>query len=194
MSLKQLIRRKQLYSQANTEFVMYGEPSIYSTKWDIAVNHRKLKHARDTRYDSMLRVVFPSFIGYKNQKSKQAVVLLATFYVPPPASVRISSAKLQEEKTPASDSFELCEYLLSLMEKFRGVLINSYRQIVKFECEKFYSNSPRTVLHFMSWIKYVELSNKAAVHSEAEVERPHVEGESVQPTAQRDAAIKRLYR
>lgn len=193
MSLKYFLKRKALSKDVAPEFTLAGDPQIYSTRWDMAVKQRCVSYLKDTRYSSMLKCVFPSYIGGHNNRNKQAVVLLVRFYVRAPDKVQISPSKLKAESVPASESFELCEYLLSLMEKLRGVLINSYRQIVKIDCEKFYSAEPRTVMQFMSWEKYVELASKDTVHADTKSERQDVERPSVQPAIERDAAVEKLY-
>jgi hypothetical protein len=141
----------------------------------------------------MLKCVFPSYIGYKDKSSKVPVVLFVRFYVAPPSTVEISAAKLKAENIPAAESHELCEYFLSFMEMLHGVLINSYRQIVKVDMEKFYSDNPRTVMNFMRYENYVELSNYHTLHAETKSECTDGQARSLQPECERDVAVEKLY-
>ena len=95
-------------------------------------------------------------------------VLHVTYYVSPPSYVTISKRALKDEKTPATRSYELCDYLLSFMEMLQHVLINSYRQIVRIEAEKYYSSNPRTVFKFMKWEQYVMLQNHNTAHAQGQ--------------------------
>lgn len=197
MSLKSLIRNKiiskQIGPRVGDDLTLSGEPKIYSTKWDFSVRHRSLNYHRNLQFKSLLKCVFPAYIGYKNGKSKVPVVLFVRFYVSPPASVDIPANKLKAESVPASDTHELGEYFLSFIEMLHGVLINSYRQIVKVDMEKFYSDNPRTVMQFMRYEAYVELSNYNTLHAQTESKCTDGETRSLQPQSQRDAAVERLY-
>ena len=172
MSLKSLIKRKliskQIGPRVGDDLTLPGEPKIYSTKWDFSIRHRSLNYYRNLQFKSLLKCVFPAYIGYKNGKSKVPVVLCVRFYVPAPSTVTITDAKLKAENVPASDTHELGEYFLSFIEMLHGVLINSYRQIVRVEMDKFYSANPRTVMNFMRYDTYVELANYNTLHTNAE--------------------------
>ena len=100
----------------------------------------------------MLKCHFESF-----PTKPTAVVLLVTFYTTPPEYLKFDKGELESESVPAMLSFELSEYTLSLLEMLHGVLIKSYKHIVKVDAEKFYSNKPRTVMRFMRWSDYVFL-------------------------------------
>ena len=197
MSLKSLIRyktiSKQIGPRVGDDLTLPGEPKIYSTKWDFSVRHRSLNYYRNIQFKSLLKCVFPSYIGYKNQKSKIPVVLFVRFYVVPPSTAEIPASKLKAENIPAAESHELCEYFLSFMEMLKGVLINSYRQIVKVDMEKFYSDNPRTVMNFMRYENYVELSNYNTLQSKTEKECADGEIRSIQPECERDVAVEKLY-
>jgi hypothetical protein len=197
MSLKSLIRNKiiskQIGPRVGEDLTLTGEPRIYSTKWDFSVRHRSLNYHRNLQFKSLLKCVFPAYIGYKNGKSKVPVVLFVRFYVSPPASVDIPANKLKAESVPASDTHELGEYFLSFIEMLHGVLINSYRQIVKVDMEKFYSDNPRTVMQFMRYEAYVELANYNTLHAKTESQCENGQTGSLQCPTQRDAAVERLY-
>lgn len=156
MSLKNIIREQKILSNASaSEFVIPGEPMIYSIKYVLDNNQRSSQTYRNEQWKSILRSVFKSYLS-----SKTPVVLCLTFYVSPPERENIAYDKLREEKTYATRSYELCDYLLSFQEMLLRVLINSYRQIVRIEAEKYYSANPRTVMRFYSVETYEKLRNK----------------------------------
>jgi hypothetical protein len=113
-------------------------------------------------------------------------VLHVTYYVSPPSYVTVSKKALKEERTPATRSFELCDYLLSFLEMVQHVLINSYRQIVRIEAEKYYSNNPRTVFKFMKWEQYEMLKDHNSVHTEGQSVNPNWEIWALQSESEGD--------
>ena len=102
------------------------------------------------QWRSMMKSIFKT-----HYRITTPVVLLIRFYVSP-RTEKISKKKLAKEETPAVDQFELCDYGLSFLEMVRSVLFNCYRQIVKLDMEKYYSDKPRTVFKFMSWDEYIQ--------------------------------------
>lgn len=125
---------------------------IYSIKYAIGSRTRSVQFFRDQKWKSLLKCFFDSYYN-----TKIPVVLLVRFYVTPPAHATVKPADVKKEKTPAVHSYELCDYILSFLEMLHHVLINSYRQVVKIDVEKFYSNNPRTLFKFMKWDHYVKL-------------------------------------
>ncbi len=170
MSLKQFLKRKQLQAQSDIpypELTIPGEPLIYSIKslpggrrnWDC-------QHLRDMNYRSILRSYFPSYA-----ESHIPVMLFIRFYVSPPSDNKISAARIKKENLHAVNSHEMCDYLLSFLELMRGNLVNSYRQFVRIDAEKFYSNNPRTVFTFIRTGDYVELQNKHSNNTQTQSKR-----------------------
>lgn len=157
MGLKQLINRQKILKQqkaAAIELEMPGEPLIYSIKNPVGNRSRPLQHFRNLQWASLLKCFFRSYY-----KTNTPVVVIARFYVSPPEKARISAVALKQERTPAIFAYELCDYTLSLIEMLHHVLINSYKQIVKLDVDKFYSANPRTILKFMRYDEYVQLQN-----------------------------------
>lgn len=162
MSLKQIIKMQKLLSSGaiDAELVLPGEPMIYSIKYSIGDRTRSVQFFRNEKWKSLLKCHFPSYY-----RTSIPVFLSVRFYVTPPESVSIKQSELIKECVPAVRSFEICDYLLSFLEMLHHVLINSYRQVVKIETEKFYSANPRTVFKFIKWDHYVNLQNNNSVHS-----------------------------
>ncbi len=162
MNLKQLIRRnKLLHPAVGQPFTIPGEPLIYSIKYAVGKRRHHVQFFRNKQWASLLRCFFDA---YRNVKIP--VVLLVRFYVSP--REEIDDAELAKEATPARLSFELCDYMLSLMEILHKVLIDSYGQIVKMDVDKFYSNKPRTVFKFLKWDHYVMLQDQDTSDTETE--------------------------
>ena len=164
MNLKTLINRKKILNAeaVGAELTLEGEPLIYSFKYDI--NNRKFttNYFRNNKWKSMIKCFFNSCLYVKTP-----VVISVRFYVSPPLSVDIRASDLRRECVPATKAFEVCDYLLSFMEMLHGVLVCSYRQIVKLDVEKWYSSNPRTVFKFMRWDHYVQLQNNHTDDSSA---------------------------
>lgn len=155
MGLKQLLREKAILQQQkaiNFELTLQEEPLIYSIKQQLALRRMPRQYFRNKRFSSMVKCHFRSYYN-----TGTPVVLLVKFFVSPPEKARVSKRQLKAEKTPATFSHEVCEYLLSLLEMLNHNLFNSYRQVVKIDVEKYYSDRPRTVMKFMKWSHYVEL-------------------------------------
>jgi hypothetical protein len=158
LGLKEFIRRKKIIVEQRAErknaidfeLELPGEPMIYSIKFYTGCRQYGQHVFRNQKFRSILKCHFPYF-----SRLSMSVVLLIKFYVPPPETVQLTAAQLRHEKMPAAESHELSEYLLSFMEMLHHVLINSYRQIVKIDMEKYYSSNPRTTLKFMKWEDYV---------------------------------------
>lgn len=164
MGLKHIIKRQRIINPAaGNEMELPGEPLIYSLKQ--TVGSRMLTHDffRNQQWSSLLKCHFPSYY-----RVTVPVVLMVKFYVTPPPSVHVSDRTLKAETMYATRSFEVCDYLLSFLEMIMHVLINSYRQVVKIEVDKFYSSNPRTVFKFMKLSHYVKLYRNTAVHPASE--------------------------
>lgn len=161
--LKWIIKQKQIAREiVEQEFTIPGEPIIYSIKYDLS--HHKaqcINIARKKGCKSLLKCMFPSYT-----RVDTPVVLRVRFYVSPPACDPISNEDLKKEKKVATRAYELCDYLLAFLELLRCVLINSYRQIVKIDAQKYYSDNPRTVMQFMSWEHYVSFQNGSSFYTQ----------------------------
>ncbi len=155
--LKSIIRRSQLMASGvvDAPFTIPGEPLAYSFKYPVGKRMRGLNHFRNLQWKSLLKCFFCSQF-----KTQIPVVLNVSFFVSPPPHVIISPKDLRSEKFPAVHSFEVCDYVLSFIEMLHKVLFNSYRQIVKLNVEKYYSDDPRTVFQFLRWSQYIHLPNK----------------------------------
>ncbi len=150
MNRKRRIREKHIAQvSVSTEMAIEGEPMIYSVKFKVGERQTSLAQLRNMKWKSILKCCFRSYMK-KNQK----VVLLIRFYVTPPAHISLEPETLRKEKLPATESHEICEYLLSFLELLNHVLVNCYRQFVKIDAEKYYSDNPRTVFKFMKWEHY----------------------------------------
>lgn len=153
-----------MHPAVDAELELPGEPMIYSIKYPIGNRSRASQYFRNMKWKSLLKCFFKSYY-----RTSTPVVVIVRFFVTPPESVNISFKDLSKEATPAVFAYEVCDYLLSFLEMLHHVLINSYKQVVKVEVDKFYSNNPRTVFKFMKWDQYVELQNKNSTHSESQV-------------------------
>jgi len=164
MGLKQIIKEQQILASGavEAELVLAGEPLIYSIKYKVGQRSHSTQFFRNMKWRSLLKCWFRS-----QYNTKTPVVIAVRFYVSPPSNVSIKAADLKKESTPAVHSFEVCDYLLSFFEMLHHVLINSYKQIVKVDVEKFYSAEPRTVFKFMTWSQHVKLQAGNPPHAEA---------------------------
>lgn len=162
MGLKQIIKQKKilLNHALNAELELPGEPLIYSIKYPVGQRRSGLNYFRNEKWKSLLRTFFPSYY-----KTKVPVVILILFYVTPPEHIKIKASDLKSESIPAVFCYELCDYLLSFLEMLHHTLFNSYRQVVKVDMMKFYSNNPRTVFKFVKWEHYLELQNNNTIHT-----------------------------
>jgi hypothetical protein len=164
MSLKQIINRnKAIQSGAiDARLILQGEPMIYSIKYSVGMRRRGLNYFRNEQWRGLLKCYFNAY-----RRSKVPLVLIIRFYVSPPTGVKLSKSDLRKEKIPAVHCHELCEYLLSFMEMLLHVLINSYRQFVRIEMDKFYSDTPRTVFQFMKWEHYEHLKDNNTLDTQS---------------------------
>lgn len=154
MSLKRLIQEQEMFRAGvvDSELTLPGEPLIYSLKIAVGSRHHHLQFFRNMKFKSVLRCYFREY------KAKTTpVVIIVRFYVSPPSSVKIKFADLRKEKTPAVQSYEIADYVLSFMEMLHNNLFSNYKQIVKVDAEKYYSNNPRTVFKFMRWENYLQV-------------------------------------
>lgn len=152
MNLKQIINRRKMYNPAiGYAMDMPEEPMIYSIRFPVGKRQWDSRYFRNKKFKSMIKCQFQA-----QYKRTTPVVVIVKFYVSAPAKENISAEALRKEKTPAVGTHEICEYLLSFIEILHKVLFTTYRQIVKIDAEKFYSNKPRTTFKFMSWSQYGE--------------------------------------
>lgn len=121
------------------------------------------------------------------------VVLLIKLYVTPQRK-GVSKAALRKENVPAVHSYEIVDYLLSFMELLLYKLITSYRQIVKIEVQKFYSDRPRTTFKFMRWEHYVIYKNQNPDNAKAESRAQTRKKRRIQPKCTRDEPSKTICR
>ena len=164
MSLKQIINRsKMLNNVVDREMELPGEPMIYSVKYPVGQRTRGVQFFRNMKWKSLLKTFFRSFY-----RTNTPCVLLVRFYVTPPENFPVSAKVLRQESMPAVMSYELCDYTLSFLEMLHHVLFNSYRQVVKLDVVKFYSDNPRTVVKFMKWDEYVKLQSGNTDNAKAE--------------------------
>lgn len=185
MGLKQLLKEKAiLASPEASQLMIPGEPMIYSVKYSLGNRSHSVQFFRNKRWNSILRTVYRSYYD-----TKTPVVLSLKFYVTPPEKARdkLTLKQIKSEKVPAVHCYELCEYLLSFQEMLLQVLINSYRQIVKVEAEKYYSDNPRTIMNFYSWDTYVKLQNKDTARSKGESINQDQRQETLQSKREGDA-------
>lgn len=181
MSLKQIIRKKKILKLiADSEMTLPGEPMIYSIKLPVGKRILTGQHFRNKKFSSIIRCHFTSYY-----LTHTPVVLIVKFYVSPPEKVKISKYMLKHEKQMASHTYEICDYLLSFMEMLLHALIGSYRQIVKVDAEKIYSDNPRTVFKFMSWEAYAKFEAKNTNNTEAKSINTLEQVGSIQPEQQR---------
>lgn len=164
MGLKQIIQRKKLYNPA-IEYTMTipFEPLLFSIKSELVGRRHALQYFRNKQWYSILKCRFPAYT-----KKHIPVVLMIKFYVPPPEWLKITKDELKKEKTPAVESPELAEYMLSFLEMLYNCLIRSYSQVVKVDMCKFYSKNPRTSFRFMKWSNYEALLVQSANYTQAE--------------------------
>lgn len=183
LGLKQIIKQQKILASGavDGELVLPGEPLIYSIKYQIGERRRSVQFFRNEKWKSLLKCYFRSYYH-----TSIPVVVLVRFYVSPPSHVNVKHRDLVKETVPAVHSFELCDYILSFIEMLHHVLINSYRQIVKFDVEKYYSDEPRTVFKFMKWEHYVDLQNNYTVHPESKRKRKDGEVWLLQPKLKRN--------
>lgn len=187
MSLKSLINRQKIAQKygltgAAVVLTLPGEPTIYSIKYSLRDRRLTVQFLRSCQWRSVLKSYFRSFM-FKGQ----AVAVIVRFYVSPPEEER-EAKKYRKDNCPAVYSYEICDYLLSFLEMLHHVLINSYRQIVKVDAEKFYSKDPRTEMQFMLWSEYEKLSNQNPVHAKSKGKYQKL----LQPDSEGDAAPKIL--
>lgn len=185
MGLKQIIARKNLYNSA-IEYTMTipFEPLLFSVKHQLLGRRHDLAFFRNKQWYSILKCRFPSYT-----RKKIPVVVIVKFYVPPPHKCYVTKEEVRKEKTPALESPELTEYLLSFLEMIMWCLIGDYRQVVKIDMCKFYSNKPRTTFQFMKWSNYELLLTEAKNHTQAENERANRPEPSVQSERLRDGTV-----
>lgn len=184
MGLKQIIQRSQMFNRegVEAELVLPEEPNIYSVRMDISKRYYSVQFFRNMKFRSILKCYFQSYL-----KTQTPVVIIVRFYVSAPSSQKITKSELKSERVPAAMSFELCDYLLSFLEMLHHVLFNSYRQVVKIEMDKFYSDNPRTVFKFMSWANYVIIQNSYSPHAAPKSKNNRKQPKVLHPDRQGDS-------
>lgn len=167
LSLKK--ERLQLWSighpGAATPCELPGAPLIFSITLPFGARMLSRQHFKNTAVYSKLRAWFRKW-----QRRTIPVVLLATFYVKPfdHRNAKLTKKQLREEKTPATYSFELLDYTLSLIESLRHAeLFLNPAQIVKIDVQKFYSSNPRTVFRYMRFEDWQHFYCKDPVNPKA---------------------------
>ena len=163
------------------EFVMEGEPLIYSLRSDPGGRRHSMIFFKTRQWRSMLKCFFRAYM-----KSSIPVVLIVKFYVSPPDNTTVTKRRIKKEIVPAVNTWEICDYLLAFLQMLFQVLFTTYRQIVKIDAEKFYSNNPRTVFKFMSWEHYVVLQDKDFTHPKGKSFREDANEQMVQPKRKRN--------
>ncbi len=190
LHLKQIIKQKAILNNVIDQwFTLHEEPLIYSIKYDLANRYYPLQFYRNKKLYSILRCLLPSY-----QSTYIPLVLIVRFYVTPPTHIDIPADKLKAETLPATFGYEICDYLLSLQEMFMHTLINSYKQFVKIDAEKYYSDKPRTQFKFMTWNQYVNIQDYNPIYPEAKKQRAYKRKKKslVQSLKQRDDQNKEL--
>ncbi len=188
MSLKQIIRRSKILNNVvGRELVMPGEPMIYSIKYPVGRRTRGVQFFRNMKWKSLLKTFFRSFY-----RTSVPLVVIVRFFVTPPENVKLSTTVLRQESVPAVMSYEICDYTLSFLEMLHHVLFNSYRQVVKLDAEKFYSDNPRTVVKFMKWDEHVKLPILQTNNAKAESVSTDGEGSVVQSKRKRNGGRNKV--
>lgn len=147
---------------ATAPFVIEGEPLIYSIKYPLGTRHHPPQYWANKANFSKLRCWFRRF------RESWPLVLIVTFYVSPfRDSVKLTKKELKEEKTPALRAWEVCDYLLSLLEMLRLPILQNYTQVVKIEANKVYSGAPRTVFQLMRYEDWEYFYSKHPFYTKA---------------------------
>lgn len=161
MSRRGFIKRKVLerLTHPGTDYTltMPGEPLIYSIRYSLGCRLNTAQYFQTKQFFSILKSVF-----LRSSDKKIPVVVIARFFVRPPSDFPSMSDK-QLEKIPAVEAYEVCDYLLHLLEIIRPPLLGSYRQVVKIETDKYYSNEPRIELKVMRYCDYENLYDRNTV-------------------------------
>lgn len=144
-----------------TEFTIPGDPLVYSLKYPVGERTREMNYFRNRAWYSPLKCVFK-----QARNRNEPMVLFVRFYVPHLPGHKIRKRDISSEKVPAVHSWEVLDYALSFIEMLKGSLILSYRQLVKIDCEKFYSKHPRTVFKFMSYTAYDAIQHNHSLYPE----------------------------
>lgn len=184
MSLKQIIRKsklghyKTIRAQDINDLVMKQEPMPYSAKLQVGRRILPAQHWRNVQWYSPLKCCIPNY-----KRKGEALVLLIRFYVSP--NVELTDRQLKAEG-PATEAFELCEYLLSFLEMLIGNVYSSHRQIVKVDMEKHYSKDPRTEFKLIPWREYAKLPVHPADNAGEQKKRKPRQRTVLQPEQPRD--------
>lgn len=184
MSLKQLIKQRTILNKViGRPLEIPGEPMIYSVKYPVGQRTHHVNYFRNMQWKSLFKAQFRAF-----HNTNIPVVLILRFFVSPPAGVVVSRKDLSKESLPAVKGFELIDYALSFEEMLLYVLLNSYKQIVKLDCVKFYSSNPRTEMKFMLWDEYVKLQSDNTNDPKTKGIRKKQSGNVLQPKCKRNVS------
>lgn len=190
MVTKQVIQRSQQFNPAVWNVFTIPEfPMVYSLKYPIGKRTLDMKYFRKKAYASLMKCQMPAFVGDHGTKP---LVLRVRFYVPPFVHKNVPQKDVVTERVPAKYSYELCDYLLALLELLHKVLLDNYKDICKVECEKYYSNNPRTEFQFMTWENYGRLLNNDSLDPKSKSKRKARSSWSVQPEQSGDAKSKKV--
>jgi len=192
MSKRQQLQRKIIGGLAPPvicqEFVMAGEPLLFSAGRPFGQRKLSIHHWERKKWAPFLKAIFGI------HKPKVPIVIVARFFVSPCEKISLKNAELRREKVPAYYAPELSEYILALLEILYYTSLRSYGQVVKIDAEKYYSDNPRTILQFFLWNDYVKLQipNTIQTHAKSfhktELARGHL-----QPFSPGNAENKKLY-
>lgn len=168
--------------------VLPGEPLIYSVK-EFGARLTSAQTLQNESRRHLLKSYFRSFY-----KRDEAMVLFVRFFVSPLECFDVKQLDIAKER-PAALSFEVVDYLLAFIEMLRLSLVPCYRQYCKIDCEKYYSEDPRTEFKLMSWSDYVKLYKaNDTLHATCEKYDKKGQVQFLQPKRKGDAANKALSR
>ena len=182
-NLKHLLKRQAIQRKlameadvARAPMTIPGDPMGYCIRYQVGARTLPAQHFRKKQYTSILKSHFKFYY-----RPETPVVLILRFYVPLSVRAKFTKAQLKNDDVPAARSLELCEYILSFLEMIYKALINCYRQVVKIDAEKYYSNNPRTEFQFLKWDHYVQLYRKDTVNAKSKSKRKTRPLRSIQP-------------
>lgn len=188
MSLKQLIKQRTILNKVIARpLEIPGEPMIYSVKYPVGQRTHHVNYFRNMQWKSLFKAQFRAF-----HNTNIPVVLILRFFVSPPSGMVVSRKDLSKESLPAVKGYELVDYVLSFEEMLLYVLINSYKQIVKLDCIKFYSSNPRTEVKFMLWDEYVKLQSDNTNDPKTKSLRKKQSGNVLQPKRKGNGSISKV--
>lgn len=168
------------------EFVIPGEPMIFSMKYMIGDRHLTSDVFRNQAFFSILKSSLPAYT-----KPDTPLSLEITFFVSPPNNQDIDPKACKSDKVHAVRSFELCDYLLSFQEMLMSCLIKTYKQFCHISAKKFYSNNPRTSFRIAPYARYKRSKNFDSMAAQAKKFCTLLERKSLLSEFKRDVENKR---